>query len=132
MSKTIDTKQIPSELALYMQDANRLIDVGNESVNSFFVFKDLYKDAHIDFTGFIQDSLVVKENGFRISTGGVSVAAELYQIESYLEFVDQNGITKVKSLRENRNASREDILEIADGSKFERSGSFVSFHPLAY
>jgi adenylate kinase family enzyme len=132
MSKTIDTKQIPSELALYMQDANRLIDVGNESVNSFFVFKDLYKDAHIDFTGFIQDSLVVKENGFRISTGGVSVAAELYQIESYLEFVDQNGITKVKSLRENRNASREYILEIADGSKFERSGSFVSFHPLAY
>lgn len=127
----VDLKQVPSRLTLYIQDAEILIKLASESVRSFFVSKEDYQNASVDFIGFLQDSLV-GEKEFRVSTGGLSVAADLYQAEPYLQYLGQNKITEITELRQQRDDSRAYIMEVADSQSLNESKSFATFSPLTY
>lgn len=126
-----DSTPIPSILAQFLHDAERLIKVANESVGSFFVSEDVYERSGKNFVGFLQDSLVGDQD-FRISTGGLSVTDSLYQAEPYLEYLDSNGITTADELRKRRGESRKYVMEMAHPTSFAASVSFQTLSPLTY
>ena len=75
---------------------------------------------------------MIGEKGFRISTGGLSVAADLYQVEQYLRYLEKNNIGNLEQLRKNRDDSRAYVMKQAVDDSFNKSDSFVNFSPLTY
>ncbi|MEQ1763855.1 MAG: ATP-binding protein [Pyrinomonadaceae bacterium] len=118
-------------LLSFMGDAERLIETAADAVNSFFVTSnDLVLGAN-PYTGFIRDSLL-NERSFQITTGGGSVAANLYKVEQYLPYLKANRRIPIKTLLDNREKARSFIMDETPGDRFVSSPSFLKLSPLTY
>ncbi len=115
----------------YLSNAESLIIQAGNAVNCFFVSNDKFKKDKTTFTGFIRDSLI-RDRNFMITTGGGSVAANLFRISSHLQYLRSNKLIPVTDLIRNRDLARTYVMEAAPQREFSESPSFLKLSPLTY
>jgi adenylate kinase family enzyme len=122
---------LTKSLLSYMADCERLIVQASSAVNSFFISESDIPDGKPLFTGFLRDSLVCHHK-FLMTTGGGSVAGNLYRLEPNLNYLRPEKRMGIKQLLDNRDLARNYIMDIVDESSFASSNSFLGLSPLTY
>ncbi len=91
----------------HLNAAERLIRTSADAVCSFFV-----ETTSQTFVGFLRDSLI-NQDALKPSTGGLSVAASLFEIGPELYYVHSSTDTSTDNLKECRNKSRDFYVDLA-------------------
>src|SRR6266516_2124446 len=86
----------------YESNARQLIALAGSALRSFYLSR---ADAGTSFEGFVRDSLIQKQD-LSFSTGSLGVLVQLFELEPYFEFLEQNGFEQlVADLRHCRERS---------------------------
>lgn len=122
---------LTKSLLSYIADCERLIALASNAVNSFFISAADVSTGTTPFDGFVRDSLV-SDSKFLMTTGGGSVAGNLYRVEPHLNYLRYDKSIGVRRLIANRDLARKHIMEVVGDSSFASSDSFLSLSPLTY
>lgn len=113
------------ECRTYLNAAERLIRTAARAVCSFFV----QTSGDPPFIGFLRDSLVTKE-ALKPSTGGLAVAASLFEIAPELCYVHSSTDTSTDTLKQCRDMSRDFYVDLA--RKIPIREAFGPFNALTF
>jgi len=110
---------------MHLSAAERLIRTSAEAVCSFF----LETTGKMPFVGFLRDSLITQD-ALKPSTGGLSVAASLFEIAPELCYVDSSSYTSTDNLEQCRNKSRNFYVDTANEVEIRKA--FGPFNALTF